>query len=223
MSDEKIENENLNDSSEFEASLAALHPQADGLEGRRRFVAAAAHRFCLGITPADADEKARVMFKHNLRRGRSVVCLHCGGTIEIAGDRRRWAWPAAFSAMTAVSAALFIVILLRPDSPAMKISPLPLAGEGSGVRAGQSLEIRVQGSESEKWDFLSADSRRIAVRQSGGVGPRILSAADTRLPDDFSWYVTIEVKSGVSQPGDIKAAEATLTNRELLHQLTEGH
>ncbi len=78
----------------FEAALAGLVPRVEGFDRERLiFLAgrAAALRDCgAGVSPA---------------------CRIAGGT---PAPRLRWAWPAAFSAMTAVAAALLVMLCTRP-------------------------------------------------------------------------------------------------------------
>jgi hypothetical protein len=85
----------------FEADLASLRPRADGLDPRWRFLL--------------AQEAA---LNHNLPGGDALaagqfICSRCGAVSSGRHDRRRWAWPAAFSAMTTVAAALLVALVVR--------------------------------------------------------------------------------------------------------------
>jgi len=71
----------------FEAELASLRPRADGLDPRWRFLLA-----------------QEAMLNHDLPGGEALeagqfLCSRCGAASS-GHDKRRWAWPAAFSAMT---------------------------------------------------------------------------------------------------------------------------
>ena len=121
-----FDNENQDeDLKAFEASLGSLRPRADGLDRRWRFLLAQEaalngnlgdSRLCFSITslddePVSPEDQAEtdVMLKHNL-----PICVRCGGAVSNAhNSKRRWAWPTAFSGMTAVAAALLVALVVR--------------------------------------------------------------------------------------------------------------
>ncbi len=80
----------------FERDLAALAPRVGGFD-RERLI------FLAGQAAALRDSGAGV----------SPAGYSAGGT---PAPRMRWAWPAAFSAMTAVAAALLVMLCTRPTA-----------------------------------------------------------------------------------------------------------
>jgi hypothetical protein len=104
MSDREIQDEELK---AFEAALGSLRPRADGLDRRWRFLLA-----------QEAAFNQRLPEGEVLAAGR-VICTRCGGVL--ARDRARWAWPTAFSAMTAVAAVLFVALLVR-SGPELRVA-----------------------------------------------------------------------------------------------------
>jgi hypothetical protein len=98
---------------EFEASLRSLRPRADGLDRRWRFLLAQEAAF--NRNPADCPsfcdgENGSVPFTPPL-------CSRCGEIVSSGRrDKRRWAWPTAFSGMTAVAAALLAALVVQSGS-----------------------------------------------------------------------------------------------------------
>jgi hypothetical protein len=118
MSDHENQDEELK---AFEAALGSLRPRADGLDRRWRFLLAEEAAFNRSLPDDEVLAAAR------------VVCTRCGGAL--ARGRVRWAWPTAFSAMTAVAAVLFVALLVRPGPEMWLVSAdreiaaaLPAAG-----------------------------------------------------------------------------------------------
>jgi hypothetical protein len=92
----------------FEASLGGLRPRADGLDRRMRFLLA--QEATLNRDLQDSE----------VQLGRQFVCVRCGGVVANPNNgKRRWAWPTAFSGMTAVATALLMMLVLRagPQNP----------------------------------------------------------------------------------------------------------
>jgi hypothetical protein len=86
----------------FEASLGSLRPRADGLDNRWRFLLAQEATFNRSLSESDV-----------LAAGQ-FVCVRCGGVAASSHrGERSWAWPMAFSGMSAVAAALFVMLLVR--------------------------------------------------------------------------------------------------------------
>ncbi len=109
--DEK-ENEDLKT---FEEALASLRPRADGLDPRWRFLLAQEATLNQNLSGGDSQVAGQ------------FLCSRCGAVSSRRGDKRRWAWPAAFSAMTAVAAALLVALAARVAPPAAA------PGGGDGV------------------------------------------------------------------------------------------
>jgi hypothetical protein len=102
MSDHKNQDEDLK---AFEAALAALHPRSEVLDRRWRFLLAQEAAFNQTLPESELVTASR------------SLCARCGGNLlREPRSRRRWAWPTAFSAMTAVAATLLMMMLVRPES-----------------------------------------------------------------------------------------------------------
>jgi hypothetical protein len=99
----------------FEAELASLRPRSDGLDPRWRFLLA-----------QEATLNQNLPVSHALAAGR-FVCSRCGGALSGGRGKSHWAWPAAFSAMTAVAAVLLVTIAVRVDPR------IAAPGDGKGV------------------------------------------------------------------------------------------
>ena len=96
----------------IEAELASLSPRTDRLD-RERLIFLAGQQSVL----ARAGRKGTVPF--SLRENRD-------------SPRARWSWPAAFSAMTAVAAALLVMLLSQPEpSVEVRIVEVPVEAPGS--------------------------------------------------------------------------------------------
>jgi hypothetical protein len=87
----------------FEAALASLRPQTDGLDPRWR-----------SLLAKEATLNEKLSTDETLAAG-PFLCSRCGGALSGRRDKRRWAWPAAFSAMTAVAAALLVAVVVRVE------------------------------------------------------------------------------------------------------------
>jgi hypothetical protein len=108
----------------FEAELASLQPRADGLDPRWRFLL--------------AQEAA---MNQNLPNGEVLaagqfVCSRCGGALCGGKGKSRWAWPAAFSAMTTVAAALLVALAVGVE----RRTAVPGGGEGVSLAARSVVE-----------------------------------------------------------------------------------
>jgi hypothetical protein len=103
----------------FEAALAALRPRGEGLDPRWRFLLA-----------QEATLNQNLSADNALAAGRSV-CSRCGGVVSDRRGRRRWAWPAAFSAMTTVAVVLLVAIVVRVEprgaAPVAEGNAVPVA------------------------------------------------------------------------------------------------
>jgi hypothetical protein len=83
----------------FEEELASLRPRAERLDPCWRFLLAQEAALNQNLPGSDA------------RAAGAFVCSRCGATVSGRRDRRRWAWPAAFAAMTTVAAALLVALV----------------------------------------------------------------------------------------------------------------
>jgi hypothetical protein len=111
----------------FEAELASLRPRADGLDPRWRFLLAQEARLNENVPAGEA-----------LAAG-PFLCSRCGSALSGRRGKRRWAWPAAFSAMTTVAAALLLALLARIEpqavTPGSGENALPVAAPLAEDRA----------------------------------------------------------------------------------------
>jgi hypothetical protein len=123
-----FDNENQNEELKaFEELLASLRPRADGLDRRWRFLLAqeAACNCNLAQSPSfSAGENGAIPFSPPL-------CSRCGEVISSGRHgKHRWAWPTAFSGMTAVAVALLVALVVQSSSqiavtPGNPSTPVP--------------------------------------------------------------------------------------------------
>ena len=178
----------------FEAALAALQPRADGLDPRWRFLL--------------AQEAA---LNHNLSGGDALaagpfVCSRCGAVSSGGRGKRRWAWPAAFSAMTAVAAALLLALVVRIEPRA--VTP----GGHEGVSPAPTPFVQKQ-SDSRS-SFAISDSPRRAVLAASDEAT-YLSLRDQVLRFGIdSWRPPVTTVAATT-----KAAEPILGTRGHLDRL----
>lgn len=213
----------------FEADLAALRPRTDRLDpGCRARLAeeAAEHeesgRLCFSITghgegaTPGASSGAGVMLKHNLQScanpaGHEFVCLHCGSAAPLDSRARRWAWPAALSAMTAVAAVLLVMLTTHWGPQVTKqadqhdmASPAPtVAAEPENLES----------APASGYGLAVGDFSRPALTVRGeGMSYLTLRDHVLRYGVEASDLPTAAAVSG-------KASEGPLTQRELLKRL----
>jgi hypothetical protein len=128
----------------FEAALAALVPRGDRLD-RDRLMFLAGQASVGGILSETATAEGAP--------GVSPVPGKIHG--QEARAMRRWAWPAAFSAMTAVAATLFVMLLMQAGPPSV-VNAVP---EGTGI-----------------------DKNRVVQQGPGPEAPPAGEQQDSRLP-----------------------------------------
>jgi hypothetical protein len=167
----------------FEAELAALRPRAEGLDPRWRFLLAQEAALNQNLS---ADEA--------LAAGRSI-CSRCGAVISGRRDKRRWAWPAAFSAMTTVAAVLLAALMVRvePRSAAPtaegNVSPTaatPFAKERvdpSSLLAAKDLPRRETRSGADETAYLNVRDRVLRLGVESWKSPPSPAAATTDFPE----------------------------------------
>ena len=119
----------------LETGLAALSPREDRLN-REQLI------FLAGQASVDATKQRPI----------SLFGLNLDATV----------WPRAFAAMTAIAAALFVMLLTRPSTTDVS-SPTPVSEVASGNRP--------------------IESRRQTSSESGDVRAAVLSAGDARGGD----------------------------------------
>jgi hypothetical protein len=172
----------------FEAELASLRPRADGLDPRWRFLL--------------AQEAA---LNENLAASQ-FICSRCGGVSSSGRDKRHWAWPAAFSAMTAVAAVLLVSLIVR-------VEPRTAAPAGA---EGVSLSVNSFAKTKDDADF-SLPMRNLPRR------PLLASSDETAyltLRDQVLRFGVESWKSPVSTiAATTNGAEPVLSYREQLDRL----
>ncbi|MCC6127026.1 MAG: hypothetical protein IT426_18865 [Pirellulales bacterium] len=98
----------------FEAALASLVPRADRLD-RDRLMFLAGQQSRTGFQPVEnAGAMPTLAVGMSETSGKSQ---HAHGRRGHGTPASRWAWPAAFTAMTAVAVALAILLAIRPAGP----------------------------------------------------------------------------------------------------------
>ena len=95
------EEERSEDLKAFEAALAALFPRVEGFDRERLIYEA-------GRASGRAESRERRVESQEPGRRRSALDSR-------PSTLRHWAWPGAFSAMTAVAATLLAMLLMRPE------------------------------------------------------------------------------------------------------------
>lgn len=195
MSNQENQNEDL---SALEAALSELRPRADRLDPRwpsrlaEEFANPRGTHVLLKHSPRDCDNPA----------GHEFLCIHCGSAAEVVGRTRRWAWPAAFSTMSAV-AALLLVMLATRSSPQV-----------AAVVEEQAKPVSVE-KEQVPGDWL-------AVRNSPRPMPfpGANESSYLKLRNQVVRYGVESWKSPVSSVAtEVRAAEAPLNYREQLDRL----
>ena len=152
MAQEQNQNEDLK---AFEAALAALTPRADRLDRERLM-------FLAGQAMAEARQG---------QPGRQTSCTVADGTPTGPAAPRRWPWPAAFAAMTAVAASLLVAILIRPAQVVERVVerivevPAPQAVAGLVHEDGNAPKEGNAG-ETPLGDSLSPSPRRFVQQPS---------------------------------------------------------
>jgi hypothetical protein len=236
MSNEENENEDL---TAFERALAALRPQADGLDpGWRGLLAKEVSLTAGGLSQFSSDENGTVpLGARPLGKaarcahpaGHRFICVHCGSDAPGGGRVVRWAWPAALAAMTSVAAVLLAMLMVGRHGQAAGGEGPPIATSRPAPAAAEEQKpVRVPDRAAALPESaLTGDYPEIppalAWRRLGGQG--ILTAADARLYDDLlvrndapTRQNSPEGRHAVSSANAI-AAEAGLSSGELLQRL----
>ncbi len=193
----------------FEQSLASLTPRGNRLDPRwRSFLAKAASLTAelaaeMGIqTPADVPSAP-------------------------GASRRQWAWPAAFSAMTAVAALLLVMLVLHPGGPGGTHAPGGMPSQSVGMSDRSHGDARDAMPPASRSAGMSGDPHGDAgvATAPGGRWRRhrqaVLSASDVRLDDDLLAAASGIVGPLAPAPGGSMEAPTSPTCRELLDQLLD--
>jgi hypothetical protein len=142
----------------FEAALASLVPRSDRLDRDRLMFL--------------AGQQSRTGFQPVITRNRS---------------KPTWAWPAAFSAMTAVATVLATLLVIRPTVPAMGPNPTAIAASANGDTS--SLPVRPISKERDPADNIPSASPLFAFLHSFWNNPNQGKAAEasTPIPDSMPY------------------------------------
>jgi hypothetical protein len=191
MSDNENQDEDLK---AFEASLAALRPRADGLDRRWRFLLA-----------QEAALNGHLSDNDVLAAGQSI-CVRCGGAVSVGRrDKHRWAWPTAFSGMTAVAAALLLALVVRSGSQIV-VTP------GEQRMAVPSTSVAEDQADSVSW-----------LASGNGLPRRPISNSPEspylNLRDQVLRYGVDSWRLPVSAVATARIAEPPLSYREQLDRL----
>jgi hypothetical protein len=192
MFDEEQQSEDMK---AFEAALAGLRPAADKLDPRWRFLLA--QEAALNHNLPANDVLAASQF----------VCSRCGAASSGRRNRRRWAWPAAFSAMTTVAAVLLVALVVR-------VAPQVAPGNGQGISPTSAASAAVEKqADPTVWFARGNPSQRSPV--SGGDETAYLSLRDQVLRFGVeSWKPPASVETAATN-----TAEPVLSYREQLDRL----
>jgi hypothetical protein len=152
----------------FEAKLGSLRPSGEGLDRRWRFLLAEEAAFNRHLPEADVAAAGQ------------LICSRCGGSIAKGGrDKRRWAWPAAFSGMTVVAASLLLALVVRPGPQNV------MTADRQNVSPSLASAVDKR-ADSIPWSAKGIFSRRQLV--SGSVESSYLDLRDQVIRDGVeSW------------------------------------
>jgi hypothetical protein len=175
----------------FEAALAALVPRTYRLD-RDRLMFLAGQQSRIGFQPVEQSrvgqaERSPTNYGEKTHGGTALRLSHPTATA--------WAWPAAFSAMTAVAAALAIMLAIRPTGPTAGVHP-------SAIAANQGKNAKPSAAASPKENVAAEphdlESGRGAANQSSSplfaflnsfeklANADTTAAADVANPDSAS-------------------------------------
>jgi hypothetical protein len=134
-----------------EAELAALRPRRDRFDPQwRDFLAKAAD---LNAAPANAATNRPAC---SAPGDHLFLCVYCGVGQPRVSRVRRWAWPAAFSAMTAAAAVLLTMLSVQPE-----FQPVHhMAQKAKGDRTIFSAERRGQSPSPAQFTWASYSGPR---------------------------------------------------------------
>jgi hypothetical protein len=185
---------------EFEAALAALRPRVDPSPSRAEFIP---FQCGVGVNSLTCESPT----------GHEFVCLHCGIDAPRIIPRRRWAWPAALTAMTSVAAVLLAWVVVDRTA---RIAERENKSVGPSVAA---LVANEPDLKPKRIDFGRETDvpRRLALHSSGERW--ILSAADVELHDDLLASRDGFKSDATASFPDVENADARLSNGALTRRL----
>jgi hypothetical protein len=185
----------------FEAALAALLPRTDRLDRERLM-------FLAGQQSISASH------------GHITAGQFSSGT----QGKRTWAWPAAFSVMSAVAATLFMMLLLRPGPGLQTTEGVAKQAASDASLTGYALES----TDAGKYADQSYGNRSIlSLAALSGIDIRKLNENDSTY--SYTQLLNQIIDKGVDSwepratgPYTKKAITTRpLTSRELMNQLLD--
>jgi len=149
--------------------------------------------------------------------------------------RHRWAWPAAFSAMTAAAASLLVIVAARPGPQIVeRIVEVPVpAAPGSGQGGSDARSLLAGAKSGHPWPGPLAAGSPSSDETALALGPLLrlrLSELSGRLAatTDAAWLDQVLALNGVSRnaasqgPGTQEAPETPVPYGELRERLLEA-
>lgn len=198
----------------FEAALGSLVPRRDRLDPRwRDFLAKAA-----SLAAAIAADEGASPPQGGSQEGRPwswlPFCAECRQAQPASARSRRWAWPAAFSAMTTVAAVLLVMLVSRPGPQIVEV-PVPVEAAPRAAPPEDRDVAPAPSSAAAKTRKLVKDASRrswIGYREPAAAPyPQLLAA---ELEGRFTWE-----PPAAGSAEDWQMARAPLSCRQLLEKL----
>lgn len=134
----------------------------------------------------DRLDRDRLMFLAGQASVHKAATAGRADVLALAPQAPRWAWPAAFSAMTALAASLFVALLLRPDPQVVVVT-----GEPAGVSEPRDRALAKSADPSVPIPRRNAASDLDAAYRTGlpaSLGLLAMAAADApSVPGELRW------------------------------------
>ena len=194
------------DLTHVEAELASLVPRRDRVDpGWGSFLAAMASR---NTSQSVAQGRPAETAACESPSGHVFVCIYCGKGGPRSTRLPRWAWPASLAAMTSAAAILLVMLLAQPDQ------------QVADHKAGPSATS--PGPSAATVSTLADDSYRAASQRRSDDEHRILTGADTALPDDFFGRSNLLASNNAAPAGRSETTERPLRSFELMQRFLHG-
>jgi hypothetical protein len=197
---------------QFADDLAALVPRADRLDPR-----------FATLLEKEAALTAELAATHAAQPGRPTACPYCGrsgpgdraqfrsaavsaapGGQDARAPGRRWAWPAAFSAMSTVAAALLVMLLIRPQPQVVERTSQPPKTVPAASAMVETTGARRGAAEpAEQEPALSTQRQQWSA--SGWMAPA----------GEPAWDQFARLRWRHQRPGNLAAADAELLDHLL--------
>ena len=151
--------EETSDSTQFEAALSSLMPRAARIDrDRLMFLAGRASRHPLPLGEGRGEGFGEGLESHVESCG--DVALTLALSQRERGPERRWAWPAAFAAMTALAASLLVLLVNRPEPQIIeRIVRVPIEAPRMAATPPRSGEPDRNTGDGEAWTIEPRELR----------------------------------------------------------------